>query len=83
MKKIMSMAIVLIALVTLSVSAFAADNGKQISESTFLGGSIGSVVIIKNKYSSIGTIKKDNRKVNNKNALYNNIGEVYNGDRNR
>ena len=29
------MAIVLIALVTLSVSAFAADNGKQISESTF------------------------------------------------
>ena len=32
MKKIMSMAIVLIALVTLSVSAFAADNGKQISE---------------------------------------------------
>ena len=32
---------------------------------------------------SIGTIKKDNRKVNNKNALYNNIGEVYNGDRNR
>lgn len=47
------------------------------------GGSIGSVVIIKNKYSSIGTIKKDNRKVNNKNALYNNIGEVYNGDRNR
>ena len=35
MKKIMSMAIVLIALVTLSVSAFAADNGKQISESTF------------------------------------------------
>ena len=48
-----------------------------------IGGSIGSVVIIKNKYSSIGTIKKDNRKVNNKNALYNNIGEVYNGDRNR
>ena len=35
MKKIMSMAIVLIALVTLSVSAFAADNGKQISESNF------------------------------------------------
>ena len=33
MKKIMSMAIVLIALVTLSVSAFAADNGKQISDS--------------------------------------------------
>ena len=51
--------------------------------SRFIGGSIGSVVIIKNKYSSIGTIKKDNRKVNNKNALYNNIGEVYNGDRNR
>ena len=51
--------------------------------SGFIGGSIGSVVIIKNKYSSIGTIKKDNRKVNNKNALYNNIGEVYNGDRNR
>lgn len=49
--------------------------------SGFIGGSIGSVVII--KYSSIGTIKKDNRKVNNKNALYNNIGEVYNGDRNR
>ena len=39
--------------------------------SGFIGGSIGSVVIIKNKYSSIGTIKKDNRKVNNKNALYN------------
>lgn len=35
MKKIMSMAIVLIALVTLSVSAFAADNGKQTSESIF------------------------------------------------
>lgn len=35
MKKIMSMAIVLIALVTLSVSAFAADNGKQTSESNF------------------------------------------------
>ena len=51
--------------------------------SGFIGGSIGSVVIIKNKYNSIGTIKKDNRKVNNKNALYNNIGEVYNGDRNR
>lgn len=51
--------------------------------SGFIGGSIGSVVIIKNKYSSIVTIKKDNRKVNNKNALYNNIGEVYNGDRNR
>lgn len=51
--------------------------------SGLIGGSIGSVVIIKNKYSSIGTIKKDNRKVNNKNALYNNIGEVYNGDRNR
>ena len=41
--------------------------------SGFIGGTIGS----------IGTIKKDNRKVNNKNALYNNIGEVYNGDRNR
>lgn len=51
--------------------------------SGFIGGSIGSVAIIKNKYSSIGTIKKGNRKVNNKNALYNNIGEVYNGDRNR
>lgn len=51
--------------------------------SGFIGGSIGSVVIIKNKYRSIGTIKKDNRKVNNKNVLYNNIGEVYNGDRNR
>lgn len=51
--------------------------------SGFIRGSIGSVVIIKNKYSSIGTIKKDNRKVNNKNVLYNNIGEVYNGDRNR
>ena len=35
MKKIMSMAIVLIALGTLSVSAFAADNGKQTSESNF------------------------------------------------
>ena len=35
MKKIMSMAIVFIALVTLSVSAFAADNGKQTSESNF------------------------------------------------
>lgn len=51
--------------------------------SGFIGGSIGCVVIIKSKYSSIGTIKKDNRKVNNKNALYDNIGEVYNGDRNR
>lgn len=35
MKKIMSMAIVLIALVTLSVSAFAVDNGKKTFESTF------------------------------------------------
>ena len=51
--------------------------------SGFIGGSIGSIVIIKNKFSSIGTIKKDNRKVNNKNTLYNNIGEVYNGDKNR
>lgn len=49
----------------------------------FIGGSVGSVVIIKNKYTSIGTIKKDNRKVNNKNALYKDVGEVYNGDRNR
>lgn len=49
----------------------------------FIGGSIGSVVIIKNKYNSIGMIKKDNRKVNNKNTLYKDVGEVYNGDRNR
>lgn len=51
--------------------------------SGFIGGSIGSFVIIKKRYISIGTIKKDNRKVNNKNALYSNIGEVCNGDRNR
>lgn len=49
----------------------------------FIGGSIGSVVIIKTKYTSIDTIKKDKRKVNNKNALYKDVGEVYNGDRNR
>lgn len=48
----------------------------------FIGGSIGSIVIIKNKYSSIGTIKKDKRKINNKNNLYQNVGEVNNGDRN-
>ena len=51
--------------------------------SGFIGGSIGSVVIIKNNYSSIGNIKKDNRKVNNNKALYQNVGEVNNGDRNR
>lgn len=48
----------------------------------FIGGSIGSVVIIKYKYNSIESIKIDKRKVNNK-ALYQNVGEVNNGDKNR
>ena len=49
----------------------------------FFGGCIGSVVIIKYKYSSIESIKIDKRKVNNKKALYQNVGEVNNGDKNR
>lgn len=49
----------------------------------FIGGSIGSVVIIKYKYNSIESIKIDKRKVNNNKALYQNVGEVTNGDKNR
>ena len=49
----------------------------------FIGGSIGSVVMIKNKFNSIGFINVDKRKVNNKNTSYNNVGEVNNGDKNR
>ena len=49
----------------------------------FIGGSIGSVIIIKNKFNSIGLINLDKRKVNNKNISYNNVGEVNNGDKNR
>ncbi len=49
----------------------------------FIGGSIGSVVMIKNKFNSIGLINVDKRKVNNKNTSYNNVGEVNNGDKNR
>lgn len=49
----------------------------------FIGGSIGSVIMIKNKFNSIGLINVDKRKVNNKNASYNNVGEVNNGDKNR
>ena len=49
----------------------------------FIGGSIGSVVIIKYKYNSIESIKIDKRKVNTKKALYQNVGEVNNGDKNR
>lgn len=49
----------------------------------FIGGSIGSVIMIKNKFNSIGLINVDKRKVNNKNTSYNNVGEVNNGDKNR
>lgn len=49
----------------------------------FIGGSIGSVIMIKNKFNSIGLINVDKRKVNNKNIAYNNVGEVNNGDKNR
>lgn len=49
----------------------------------FIGGSIGSVIMIKNKFNSIGLINLDKRKVNNKNISYNNVGEVNNGDKNR
>ena len=49
----------------------------------FTGGSIGSVIMIKNKFNSIGLINVDKRKVNNKNTSYNNVGEVNNGDKNR
>ncbi len=49
----------------------------------FIGGSIGSVIMVKNKFNSIGLINLDKRKVNNKNISYNNVGEVNNGDKNR
>ncbi len=49
----------------------------------FAGGSIGSIIIVKNKFTAIDSIRKDKRKVNNKKAIYQNVGEVYNGDRNR
>ena len=49
----------------------------------FEGGSIGSIIIVKNKFTAIDSIRKDKRKVNNKKAIYQNVGEVYNGDRNR
>jgi len=49
----------------------------------FIGGSIGSIIIVKNKFTTIGSIKTDKRKINNKKATYQNVGEVYNGDRNR
>lgn len=49
----------------------------------FIGGSIGSIIIVKNKLTTIDSIKIDKREVNNKKATYQNVGEVYNGDRNR
>ena len=49
----------------------------------FIGGSIGSVVMIKNKFNSVGLINLDKRKDNNENISYNNVGEVNNGDKNR
>lgn len=51
--------------------------------SGFVGGSIGSIIIVKNKFTTIGSIIKDKRKVNNNKVTYQNVGEVYNGDRNR
>ena len=48
-----------------------------------VGGSIGSIIIVKNKFTEIGSIRKDKRKVNNKKTIYQNVREVYNGDRNR
>lgn len=32
----------------------------------FAGGSIGSIIIVKNKFTAIDSIRKDKRKVNNK-----------------
>jgi len=49
----------------------------------FVGGSTGSIIIVKNKFTEIGSIRKDKRKVNNKKTIYQNVREVYNGDRNR
>ena len=49
----------------------------------FVGGSIGSIIIVKNKFTEIGSIRKDKRKVNNKKTIYQNVREVYNGERNR
>ncbi|MBO5477780.1 MAG: hypothetical protein J6A15_08525 [Clostridia bacterium] len=51
--------------------------------SGFVGGSIGSIIIVKNKFTVIGSINKDKRKINNKKAIYQNVGEIYNGDKNR
>ena len=42
-----------------------------------------SIIIVKNKFTEIGSIRKDKRKVNNKKTIYQNVREVYNGDRNR
>lgn len=49
----------------------------------FIGGSIGSIVVVNIKFRAIGFIIKDKRKILNKNTKYQNVGEIYNGDRSR
>ena len=49
----------------------------------FIGGSIGSIVIVNIKFRAIGFIINDKRKILNKNTKYQNVGEIYNGDRSR
>lgn len=49
----------------------------------FIGGSVGSIIIVKAKFTEVGSIRTDKRKINNKKTTYQNVGEVYNGDRNR
>ena len=39
----------------------------------FIGGSIGSIIIVKNKFTTIDSIKTDKRKVNNKKIKYKKI----------
>ena len=49
----------------------------------FIGGSIGSIVVVNIKFRAIGFIINDKRKMLNKNTKYQNVGEIYNGDRSR
>ena len=49
----------------------------------FIGGSIGSIVVVNIKFRATGFIIKDKRKILNKNTKYQNVGELYNGDRSR
>ena len=49
----------------------------------FIGGGIGSIIIVNHKFKLIDLTYKDNKKINNKHATYQNIKEVYNGNKNR